>query len=182
MEKLMFYIHSGGPIVYILIALNCVGMTIVMWKLLTFKFAKKKLANTAKSIFKGINSESSKMEEGTLLELVRDRVYSLTSRLEKGLATIKIIATIAPLLGLLGTVAGVLSSFQVIAQEGLKDPTLFAAGISMALITTAAGLIVAIPHFISYNYLIAWITGHEVDLTDEILVKHVNKGLGNVEA
>ena len=73
---------------------------------------------------------------------------------EKGLATIKIIASISPLLGLLGTVLGVLVSFNKMSQAGLGDPSVFASGISMALITTVSGLIVSIPHYIGHSYLV----------------------------
>ncbi len=57
-------------------------------------------------------------------------------------------------MGLLGTVYGVLKSFEVISSNGLGDPTIFSNGISLALITTMAGLIVAIPHHLCYNYFI----------------------------
>ncbi len=75
-------------------------------------------------------------------------------KLEKGLTFIKNIASTSPLLGLLGTVYGVLKSFEAITSNGLGDPTIFSHGISIALITTMAGLIVAIPHHLCYNYFI----------------------------
>ena len=74
--------------------------------------------------------------------------------IESGLNTIKIIASLSPLIGLLGTVIGILNSFDSISHLGLGDPTVFSSGISIALITTVAGLIVAIPHYIGYNYFI----------------------------
>jgi biopolymer transport protein ExbB len=74
------------------------------------------------------------------------------ARLERGLITLATIANIAPLLGFLGTVAGMIKAFDVIARKGLNDPTLVAFGISEALITTATGLIIAIPTLAFYNY------------------------------
>ena len=74
------------------------------------------------------------------------------ARLERGLITLATVANIAPLLGFLGTVAGMIKSFDVIARKGLNDPTLVAFGISEALITTATGLIIAIPTLAFYNY------------------------------
>ena len=91
-------------------------------------------------------------------------VSEYMSKLESGINSIKIIASIAPLLGLLGTVIGVLNSFEAISKSGLGDPAIFASGISMALITTVAGLIVAIPHYIGYNYIVAFLDKFEIKL------------------
>lgn len=74
------------------------------------------------------------------------------SRLERGLVWLATIANIAPLLGFLGTVTGMIDSFGAIAAKGLGDPKLVASGISEALITTATGLAIAVPTFIFYNY------------------------------
>jgi biopolymer transport protein ExbB len=62
------------------------------------------------------------------------------------------VSNLAPLLGFLGTVTGMIRSFGVIAKAGLSDPSLVASGIAEALITTAAGLIIAIPVLAAYNY------------------------------
>jgi biopolymer transport protein ExbB len=88
--------------------------------------------------------------------------------LEVGMTTIKVIATTAPLLGLLGTVIGIYEAFQVISSTGLQDPGKFAAGISYALITTIVGLIVAIPHYIAHNYL-----SGELDALEITVEKHI---------
>ena len=65
--------------------------------------------------------------------------------LERGLSTLSVLATTAPLAGLLGTVMGMIQLFEVITMHGTSDPKLLAGGISVALLTTEAGLIVAIP-------------------------------------
>ncbi len=77
------------------------------------------------------------------------------SRLERGLLVLATIANIAPLLGFLGTVTGMIRSFDALAAAGLTNPGLVASGISEALITTAAGLIIAIPIQLSYNYFMS---------------------------
>ena len=92
-------------------------------------------------------------------------------RLESGLTIIKNIASIAPLLGLLGTVYGVYKAFEQITQKGLGDPTVFSGGISIALITTIAGLIVAIPHHIAYNHFISMIDSIELRAKKELIGK-----------
>lgn len=75
-----------------------------------------------------------------------------SSHLRKYLAVLATIAGISPLLGLLGTVTGMIKAFQVIAVKGVGHPTALAGGISEALITTAAGLVVAIPTLVAHNY------------------------------
>ncbi len=89
-------------------------------------------------------------------------------KLESGLTYIKNIASVAPLLGLLGTVYGVFKAFESITEKGLGDPTIFSNGISIALITTIAGLIVAIPHHIAYNHFISQIDAIELKAKKEI--------------
>ncbi|MGA1796879.1 MAG: MotA/TolQ/ExbB proton channel family protein [bacterium] len=75
-------------------------------------------------------------------------------KLHKYLAPLATIAIISPLLGLLGTVTGMIKVFEVISLQGVGHPTALASGISEALITTAAGLIVAIPTLVVHNYFL----------------------------
>ena len=90
-------------------------------------------------------------------DLVRESIEEtgrfVTHELEKFLNTLGTISTITPLLGLLGTVIGMIKVFTAITTVGVGDPTVLAGGISEALITTAAGLSVAIPSLIFYRYL-----------------------------
>jgi biopolymer transport protein ExbB len=76
-------------------------------------------------------------------------------RLERGLVVLATVANVAPLLGFLGTVTGMIKSFDALQEAGLSDPGLVAGGISEALITTATGLAVAIPVQIAYNYFMS---------------------------
>lgn len=170
------YIRSGGTIMYFLLVMNVLGFSFIIWKFLHFQSEKKHIKSSAQEILRGILRSNPELKsEKMLLDVAKDKVYTFSHTLEKGLSTIKIIATVAPLLGLLGTVIGVLSAFQSIAANGLSDPTLFAGGISMALVTTVGGLIVAIPHFVFYNYLNGWLNSFEVKLEDQILDSFVSK-------
>ncbi len=72
--------------------------------------------------------------------------------LEKNINMLGTIGAISPLLGLLGTVLGIITSFLAITEGAMKDPTLLAGGVSQALITTAAGMFVAIPTLVAYRY------------------------------
>jgi biopolymer transport protein ExbB len=78
-------------------------------------------------------------------------LYEL-DRLERGMGVLATTANVAPMLGFLGTVTGMIKSFATLAAEGLTNPGKVAAGISEALITTATGLIIAIPAQLAYNW------------------------------
>ncbi len=88
-----------------------------------------------------------------LKEVIEDAGRHVVHELERYLNALGTIAAISPLLGLLGTVSGMIRSFTAITTEGVGNPTVLAGGISEALITTAAGLTVAIPALIAYRYL-----------------------------
>ena len=88
-----------------------------------------------------------------MMERVEDTGRHVIHELERFLNTLGTIASISPLLGLLGTVTGIISAFNAVMLGGLGDPRMLAGGISEALITTAGGLAVAIPSFIAYRYL-----------------------------
>jgi biopolymer transport protein ExbB len=76
------------------------------------------------------------------------------------------VANVAPLMGFLGTVAGMISAFGAIAQAGQVEASLVAGGIKIALITTATGLIIAVPVNISYNYFVTRIDKLIVDMEE----------------
>ncbi len=92
-------------------------------------------------------------------------VYQI-SLLEKGLVVLATLATISPLIGFVGTVSGMIRSFSVIAESATRDPQGVARGISEALITTAAGLIIAIPIFVAYNFFVNWIGRFTIQMED----------------
>jgi biopolymer transport protein ExbB len=74
-------------------------------------------------------------------------------RLERGLTTLAVLAAAAPMLGLLGTISGLVAMFQVITEMGVNDPKMLAGGIGEALISTETGLLIAIPALLGHNYL-----------------------------
>jgi len=88
-----------------------------------------------------------------MMERVQDTGRHVVHELERFLNTLGTIASISPLLGLLGTVTGIIRAFNAVMLGGMGDPRLLAGGISEALITTAGGLAVAIPSLIAYRYL-----------------------------
>jgi biopolymer transport protein ExbB len=88
-----------------------------------------------------------------MVERLEDGGRHVVHELERYLNTLGTIAAVAPLLGLLGTVAGIIHAFNAITANGLGDPRILSGGIGEALITTAAGLTVAIPSLIAYRFL-----------------------------
>jgi biopolymer transport protein ExbB len=170
--RLFDYINQGGPIMYLLLILNIVGFTILFWKIYTILNAKKNKSGLENEILSRFKSDYDASDSVTLL---KDEVQSTVHNLESGLNTVKIIASIAPLLGLLGTVLGILSAFRVISEQGLSNPSMFAGGIAMALITTVGGLIVAIPHFVGYNYLVGVLDDLEIQLEKSVVKDFLKK-------
>lgn len=92
----------------------------------------------------------------SLDDIVNEAILHESSHLERFGAFILVIAAVSPLLGLLGTVTGMISTFEVITEHGTGDPQLLSGGISVALITTELGLIVAIPTLLVGNVLSGW--------------------------
>jgi biopolymer transport protein ExbB len=92
-------------------------------------------------------------DRATMKEAVEDTGRHVVHELERYLNTLGTIAAVSPLLGLLGTVTGMIRTFSALTSGGAGDPAALAGGISEALITTAAGLMVAIPALIGYRYL-----------------------------
>ena len=88
-----------------------------------------------------------------MMERLEDAGRHVVHELERFLNTLGTIAGVSPLLGLLGTVGGIIKSFNAITSGGMGDPRLLSGGIAQALVTTAAGLMVAIPSLIAYRYL-----------------------------
>lgn len=102
-------------------------------------------------------------------EMVEDAGRHVAHELERYLNTLGTIAAISPLMGLLGTVVGMIEVFSVITVQGVGNPGALASGISQALITTAAGLIVAIPALIGYRYLRGRVNEHVVRMEQEAI-------------
>jgi len=155
------YIDQGGAIVTVLIVMFGIGATLMLWKVIVIILVKYKHQTICKKYLELLPKNS----DIAMVELV---VHDLMHSLERGLETVKIIATIAPLLGLLGTVVGIYNAFVSISAHGLGDPSYFADGISMAMITTIAGLIVAIPHYIGYNYIVGMLDKLELSFTQDL--------------
>jgi biopolymer transport protein ExbB len=92
-------------------------------------------------------------DRSVMIEAIEDAGRHVAHDLERYLGMLGTIAAVSPLLGLLGTVTGMIRTFKAITVAGIGDPAAMAGGISEALITTAAGLIIAVPALMAYRYL-----------------------------
>ena len=109
-----------------------------------------------------------KRQEGTdrVLKAIENQGLLELSRLEKGLVVLATLTNIAPLLGFLGTVIGMIIAFQAIEVAGEVEATLVAGGIKVALLTTATGLTIAIPVSIAHNYFVSRIDSLVIDMEE----------------
>lgn len=121
-------------------------------------------APAARILYAGLEREA----EGTdrVMKAIENQGLLELSKLEKGLVILATLTNVAPLLGFLGTVIGMIQAFQAIELAGEVEATLVAGGIKVALLTTAAGLIIAIPVSIGNNYFVSKIDGLVMDMEE----------------
>lgn len=104
-----------------------------------------------------------------LMERLEDAGRHVAHDLDRFINTLGTIAGVAPLLGLLGTVTGIIKAFEAIHVQGLGDPRILSGGISEALLATAAGLLVAIPSQVAYRYLRGRVDSTVVQIEKDVL-------------
>ena len=183
--------RGGGWMMWPLLACAAVGAVVIVWKLadLTAKGARTRrlLREVGALVQDGriddalIAAEQSSTPGGRILAAGLRRADDGTERvtksienagliemakLERGLVVLATISTVAPLLGFLGTVVGMIQAFQAIELAGEVEATTVAAGIKVALITTAAGLLIAIPVSIAHNYFVSRIDRIVIDMEE----------------
>ena len=174
-------VDSGGIIAWIIFVLGVIAALLIIMR---FWFLKKASSSTEKILNKIVNhienedmsaaikvakskkSSSSRVLYAVLRNITRDRehiedivsesILHESGQLNRFGSLIMVIATVSPLLGLLGTVTGMISTFDIITEFGTGDPKLLSSGISIALITTEIGLAVAIPALLFGNVLSGW--------------------------
>ena len=148
-------VDQGGIVGYCIIGLGLIGLLIALWRWVVLTSAARLVSAQLKASSANPNNplgrvlaayEQHKNADTETIELkLSEAALKEMPALTKGLLFIKIISVVAPLMGLLGTVTGMIKTFQVITLYGAGDPKLMAGGISQALVTTVLGLVVAIP-------------------------------------
>lgn len=156
-------LNAGGVVGKIILGLLAIGLLIALVRGASLMISRQKIMKQLKTpaqpgnnplgrvlaVYQKDKHRSVEALELRLLEAVVDE----QTHLEKGLSMLKLLATLAPMLGLLGTVTGMIETFQVITQFGNGDPKVMAGGISMALVTTVLGLVSAMPLLLAHNVL-----------------------------
>ena len=154
--SLMERIAQGKTVGYVIISLGIVGVLIAIWRVLALSAVGAKVNRQIKNIHEpkdnnplgrvlGVAKETSDSDIETIELRLGEAILRETPKFNAMLPLLKIISVVAPLLGLLGTVTGMIVTFQAITLYGAGDPKLMAGGISTALVTTVLGLCVAIP-------------------------------------
>lgn len=179
MENLLQYINDGGPpIMWTLVVLFVAGLAITLWRLIVIVIAMINTKSLYKKVYAALQEGDKGIEKAaeicsktpgpvaTIVHAGLSRVHKGIDHVEKavenagvvemaflenGLIWLATIANIAPMIGFFGTVAGMIKAFRDIASAGDVEPSIVAGGISIALITTAGGLLVAIPIQLAYN-------------------------------
>lgn len=198
---MIYYLKVGGPLMWILFGLSIISTAIIIERVIFFLKKEKSLSKDFKSnIIMSVSSDDMERavkictkEKNTVGEtvkcfllrynkngdfhhfdqLIKEIGMEEISPLEKRLHLLAIIGYIAPMIGLLGTVTGMIEAFRNLSTFGAGDPSLVADGISKALITTAAGLSIAIPAIVVYNLLNKKIEEIEEDI-DKITTNIIN--------
>ncbi len=156
-------IQQGGIIAYVIIGVGLLGVLLLIERFifltLTGRSVNKQLKSDEPNNTNPLGRilqyfrENPQQETETLQLKLEEAVLKELPKIERGLSSIGVLAAIAPLLGLLGTVTGMIATFQSITLFGTSDPRYMSSGISQALVTTELGLIVAVPLVLLLSFL-----------------------------
>ncbi|PHS58658.1 MAG: energy transducer TonB [Alteromonas sp.] len=156
-------VEQGGVVGYIILIVGAFGLLLAIERLITLSLIRMKVNKQLKSKEVKTNNPLGRVlkvrdehpnADVEALELhLTEAILGEVPKLGRNLTIIKIISVVAPLMGLLGTVTGMINTFQAITLFGTGDPKLMAGGISTALVTTVLGLVVAIPMTLLYAML-----------------------------
>ena len=155
--------EDGGPVGYVIISVGIFGLLLCLWKAFVLYSTGAKIRGQLKretpdkrnplGRVMAIYTDNPDIDIETLELKLDEAILRETAPLETGLSFIKVLYVVAPLLGLLGTVVGMIATFQMITLFGTGDPRMMAGGISTALVTTVLGLTVAIPLTLLHSFL-----------------------------
>lgn len=156
-------LDQGGLVGYIIMAVGAVGLLLALERLISLTLIKMRVDRQLKTtelrndnplgrILK-VREQFPNADTETLELKLTEAILGEVPKLSRNLTMLKIISVVAPLMGLLGTVTGMIVTFQAITLFGTGDPKLMAGGISTALVTTVQGLVVAIPMTLLYAML-----------------------------
>ena len=191
MNAAIQFFEDGGVFMWPLLACALLGLIVIVWKFISLtgtssatrkvledvdglianhrlQEAKARCRDSDTPVAQILLAGLEKHDQGSerVMAAIENEGMIQMSRLESGLVWLATIANVAPLLGFLGTVAGMIIAFGAIELAGEVDATLVAGGIKVALITTATGLTIAIPVNIAHNYFVAKIDGLVIEMEE----------------
>lgn len=189
------YFAKGGPVMWPLLVLSILGVAVTIWRWWVLRGVNKTVPRFLRELRSRLvagdiggaiqvcerhpSPVSSMVKAGLLRNgrpqdeverALEDASAHELAVLEHGLPVLATVAMVTPLLGFLGTVTGMINSFEALAAVGLNNPSAVASGISEALITTAAGLIIAIPIQMAHSYLVTRVNALVRNLESAALV------------
>ena len=190
-EAIPFYWDATGFMVWPLAACLVLGILVIIWKFFSLMAKTGATRKTLRNVDELLASQRidealevtreaanpganilyaglERHEEGTerVMKAIENQGLIELSKLEKGLVILATLTNVGPLLGFLGTVIGMILAFQSIEAAGEVEATLVAGGIKVALLTTAAGLAIAIPMSIFHNYFVSRIDSLVIDMEE----------------
>jgi biopolymer transport protein ExbB len=155
--------EDGGAVGYVIIGVGLFGLLLCLWKAFVLYTTGGRMSKQLKSAtaeksnplgrVMSVYSDNPDIDVESLELKLDEAILRESAPLETGLSFIKVLYVGAPLLGLLGTVVGMIATFQMITLFGTGDPRMMAGGISTALVTTVLGLVVAIPLTLLHAFL-----------------------------
>lgn len=183
-RTMMDEIRAGGVVAYVIVCLGAVAAVMILVRLLTLLMGSLKSSEVTEQVLDRVRAgqtqaaiqraqrhsgpiarilvatlQNVRVARDKLDDVVQEALLNETPALERFGTAITVIAAVAPLLGLLGTVTGMIATFDVITEFGTGDPRMLSGGISEALITTKLGLMVAIPALLVGTLLSSWADG-----------------------
>ena len=189
LDKAFEIFRQGGPVMWPILLCSIMGLSVAFERLLTFwkyTFANRyfkgdqtkvialtrkgeydealRVAQKAESPICRIFAAALEHREAGFKETLEAASQQAIDKLRRGLSLIDTVITVSPMLGILGTVTGISNTFNALNVLGMENPVAAAAGISEALSTTAAGLIVAIACLFPFNFFLAQLTRRTHDL------------------
>lgn len=181
-------INQGGLVGYFIIFIGLLGLALSLWRLLILRQDGQAInqqlttdivsQDNALGRILSVHNEHDAMDTELLELKIDEAILKEVPKLEKYHSIIKVFAAVAPLLGLLGTVVGMIVTFQALTLFGTGDPKLMAGGISQALVTTMLGLIVAIPLVFLHSVLTSW-SGTLIEVLEEqsagLIARHAER-------
>lgn len=153
---------KGGPIMWPLLAISLFATTIIVERLIFWVREQRSAARDVLQAAIAAHPNSGGLRE----EVLEIAVSQSQRRLERGMVWLDTVVTAAPLLGILGTVLGIIESFELLSERSGADPLAVSGGVAEALITTATGLTIALVVIFPYNYFRSRVR-HRVEALEE---------------